>query len=424
VNVPLMCAGVALGMMAIERWVPGHRLPKVPHWLARVVALDVVQIIVVLGFGAWLEPVIVAHRLWSAEGLGPVGGALLGYLAITFVYYWWHRWRHEVPWLWRTLHQLHHSPQRLEILTSFYKHPLEILSNAVLSTALLYLVMGLTSAQVAGTVLIAAIAELFYHWNVRTPRWVGWFIQRPEMHRLHHAAEQHAFNYGDLPLWDMLFGTYCNPHTSEGACGFGEDETRLAEMLAFRDVTEPLDHLPHANTYARFCDRFTPTLRAATLLTVGTLAMAGNTLGSPQLMGLGLMTGAAPMPKVFTTRDGLEAFSSTFTVAWDTGTTCEVRDLDPTLYAQLDGPYNRRNVYGAAMAGGPFLASQDTTAPMLDRIAQEAFCERDLLRHLGLADTPNEVWLWVTPRDGATPTPLPLAWEVSCRPQLLAGGPV
>ena len=46
-------------------------------------------------------------------------GALLGYLTITFVYYWWHRARHEHPWLWRYLHQIHHSPARLEIVTSF-----------------------------------------------------------------------------------------------------------------------------------------------------------------------------------------------------------------------------------------------------------------------------------------------------------------
>ena len=58
--------------------------------------------------------------------LGRTGGAIVGYLVITFVYYWWHRARHEVPILWRCFHQVHHSPQRIEIITSFYKHPVEI----------------------------------------------------------------------------------------------------------------------------------------------------------------------------------------------------------------------------------------------------------------------------------------------------------
>ena len=48
------------------------------------------------------------------------GGALLGYLAITFIYYWWHRWRHQSDFLWRWLHQVHHSAQRIEVITCFY----------------------------------------------------------------------------------------------------------------------------------------------------------------------------------------------------------------------------------------------------------------------------------------------------------------
>jgi len=37
-------------------------------------------------------------------------GGVIGYLVSTFVFYWWHRWRHEVDWLWRGFHQIHHSP--------------------------------------------------------------------------------------------------------------------------------------------------------------------------------------------------------------------------------------------------------------------------------------------------------------------------
>jgi sterol desaturase/sphingolipid hydroxylase (fatty acid hydroxylase superfamily) len=42
----------------------------------------------------------------------------------------------------------------------------------------------------------------------------------------------HSFNYSDLPLWDMMFGTFRNPRRWEARCGFGaEREPRLAEML-------------------------------------------------------------------------------------------------------------------------------------------------------------------------------------------------
>jgi len=46
----------------------------------------------------------------------------------------WHRARHESDFLWRWLHQVHHSPVRIEIMTTFYKHPVEQLVNGVLSS--------------------------------------------------------------------------------------------------------------------------------------------------------------------------------------------------------------------------------------------------------------------------------------------------
>jgi sterol desaturase/sphingolipid hydroxylase (fatty acid hydroxylase superfamily) len=170
-------------------------------------------------------------------GLGPVAGGVVGYVVSTFVYYWWHRARHSVGVLWRGFHQLHHSPRRIEVVTSFYKHPAEHAGNSLLSAAIAYPLLGL-SPQAAGVyTLLSALAEFVYHANVRTPRWLGWFVQRPEMHRIHHEHGRHAGNYGDLPVWDMLFGTYRNPATSKGRCGFDDDrERRVGAMLAFRDV--------------------------------------------------------------------------------------------------------------------------------------------------------------------------------------------
>ena len=106
--------------------------------------------------------------------------------------YWWHRWRHESSFLWRWFHQLHHSPQRIEVVTSFYKHPFELLANSVLSSAILYLLVGLGPQAAAQTVLITGLAELFYHWNVKTPHWLGFIVQRPESHCLHHQEGAHS----------------------------------------------------------------------------------------------------------------------------------------------------------------------------------------------------------------------------------------
>jgi len=85
-------------------------------------------------------------------------------------------------------------------------------------------------------VTLTGIAELFYHWNVKTPYWIGYLIQRPESHLIHHQDGQHAYNYTDLSLWDMLFGTFRNPRDWNERCGFGKRESRLTETLAGRDV--------------------------------------------------------------------------------------------------------------------------------------------------------------------------------------------
>jgi sterol desaturase/sphingolipid hydroxylase (fatty acid hydroxylase superfamily) len=101
----------------------------------------------------------------------------------------------------------------------------------------LYLVVGLGPEACAYAVLVTGVAELFYHWNVRTPYWLGFVIQRPESHCVHHERGVHAYNYADLPLWDMLFGTFRNPRRWNASCGFGEDrERRIGEMLRGKKV--------------------------------------------------------------------------------------------------------------------------------------------------------------------------------------------
>lgn len=231
----VVVAATALVMIAAEQLAPGVQQPRVPQWLLRVIALNLAQIgIVYLGALTW-DRWLPQWRMWNGEAHGQLAGIALGYLVITFVYYWWHRARHEQPLLWRWLHQVHHSPARIEVLTSFYKHPLEITVNGMLSSAVLHVLVGLTPSTAAVVVATTGVAELFYHWNVRTPYWLGFVFQRPESHRRHHERGVHRGNYSDLPLWDILFGTFDNPRQSPRECGFGQGrETQLLRMLAGR----------------------------------------------------------------------------------------------------------------------------------------------------------------------------------------------
>lgn len=196
----------------LERIVPGWTLPTVRTWPLRVLAINAVQLGVVLIAGVTWERWLSGWSLWQlSHHVSPVASGLIAYFIATFVFYWWHRWRHEVDFLWRGFHQIHHSPQRLEVITSFYKHPGEMVVNSIIGSLLVFAVLGLSAQAAAIYTLCTALGEFFYHTNVRTPRWIGFFFQRPEMHRIHHRYGRHKNNYGDITWWDMLFGTYENP---------------------------------------------------------------------------------------------------------------------------------------------------------------------------------------------------------------------
>jgi sterol desaturase/sphingolipid hydroxylase (fatty acid hydroxylase superfamily) len=229
-------AAVAIVLFLLERLVPARALPRVRGWWARVVLFNAMQVgVVFLAARTW-DRWLPRAKLLDGTVFGPVGGVVLGYVALTFVFYWWHRARHEVPWLWRHLHQVHHSPVRIEAAMSFYKHPLEIFANSVLCSVVLSVLLGLPADTASAVVVVAGVAELLYHMNLRTPRWLGWLFQRPEMHRHHHARGVHRGNYSDLPLWDLLFGTFHNPVRSPAHCGFaGDREQRVVALLLGRE---------------------------------------------------------------------------------------------------------------------------------------------------------------------------------------------
>ncbi len=237
---------IAAGMLAVERLWPNAELPQVRAWWWRVALVNAIQLGILLVAGVswdrWLQGAsLVSLRRAFGEGTGGVlAQGAVAYFVSTFVYYWWHRLRHESRLFWRLCHQLHHSPRRIEIVTSFYKHPVEITLNSLLSATIVYALLGCSPAAGAFYTFLTAVAEYFYHWNVRTPVWLGYLVQRPESHRIHHRYRHHTQNFADLPLWDWLFGTFDNPRRPIPRCGYDDwREDRFEDILAFRDVHAP-----------------------------------------------------------------------------------------------------------------------------------------------------------------------------------------
>lgn len=229
---------VATGCFILERIFPGWPLPKVRTWPIRVILVNLVQVGVAIVAGLSWERWLASWSVFSlSDHVSPTVAGLIAYFIATFVFYWWHRWRHEYDFLWLAFHQIHHSPQRLEVVTSFYKHPGEMIMNSIIGSLLVYTFLGLSIEAGVIYTLCTGLGEFVYHTNVKTPQWLGYFFQRPEMHRIHHQAGRHKNNYGDIVWWDMLFGTYENPKEWVHTCGFTpEREEMLLPMLAYKDV--------------------------------------------------------------------------------------------------------------------------------------------------------------------------------------------
>jgi hypothetical protein len=114
---------------------------------------------------------------------------------------------------------------------------------------------------------------------------------------------------------------------------------------------------------------------AAFLIAVGCAQMTGDLLKVPALKAAGAATGASPAPKVFTAQNGFETYANRFFLDWqDAAGSTQVLELTPTVYARLDGPYNRRNVYGAVLSYAPVLNANPVTRPMFRTVLRNGFC--------------------------------------------------
>jgi sterol desaturase/sphingolipid hydroxylase (fatty acid hydroxylase superfamily) len=102
------------------------------------------------------------------------------------------------------------------------------------------LVVGLTAEATTVVLLTVTLLAILQHSNIRTPQWLGYLVQRPEAHSFHHERGVHARNYSDLPIFDILFGTFHNPREFASANGFYDGASaRVVDMLLMRDVSTP-----------------------------------------------------------------------------------------------------------------------------------------------------------------------------------------
>ena len=238
--VSLGIIGMYALLMLWEALFPGRVLPALKYWRLRGIAVFFFYFYLSSYLPLlWVEFLPVA-QFFDLSDLGNVGGALFGVLFYELGVYVWHRAMHKYRWLWKMFHQMHHSAERLDTFGAFFFSPLDMIGWTVLSSLCFSVLAGLTPQAITITLLATNFLGIFQHANIKTPAWLGYFIQRPESHTVHHAKGIHAYNYSDLPLYDIIFGTFRNPKKYEHETGFYYGaSSRIGEMLLFREVDKP-----------------------------------------------------------------------------------------------------------------------------------------------------------------------------------------
>ena len=146
--------------------------------------------------------------LWQlpTESLWVWLAALLFY---DFLYYWNHRFGHEVALFWAA-HVVHHQSEDYNLGTALRQS-----SSSFIAGWIFYLPMAVLGFPPLVFAVVALIDLLYQYWiHTEQIRRLGWFdrvFASPSNHRVHHAVNERYVdkNYGGiLIIWDRLFGSF------------------------------------------------------------------------------------------------------------------------------------------------------------------------------------------------------------------------
>ena len=233
----LIALGLFVAFAAVDLVARARVFPDVPLWKLKGIAFTLLYFAVATYAPRMWDGLLGQHQLVDGSGLPFWAQVVAGFLVLEFLVYAWHRTMHNVQPLWRWFHQMHHSAERVDIWGAFYFHPFDMIGWALLGSMALVLGIGLTVEASIVVAVLATFCSMFQHANIRTPHWLGYIVTRPESHSVHHERDVHAFNYGDIPLFDILFGTFRNPREWQGKVGFFDGSSRkIGPMLIGREI--------------------------------------------------------------------------------------------------------------------------------------------------------------------------------------------
>jgi len=232
-----------LALIALEAWWFARRGRGTYPWADAAASFAVA-----IGYklSTALNPLIVGglfvwmweHRLATVP-LDTWWGIPLLFVAVEFAYYWFHRFNHEIRWIWAT-HAVHHSPKDLTFSAAYRLGWTGLVSGGWL------VFLPLVLAGFHPVAIFTALGlNLVYQFWLPTEM-IGklgvleWVLNTPSHHRVHHAVNPGYLdrNYGGVVIvFDRLFGTFAAERAAE-PCRYGlvkPNESRNPLRIVFNE---------------------------------------------------------------------------------------------------------------------------------------------------------------------------------------------
>ncbi|GLU42745.1 sterol desaturase family protein [Allomuricauda sp. NBRC 101325] len=144
---------------------------------------------------------------------------LISFIAVDFVYYWYHRFSHKIKFLW-AFHLVHHSSLFMNLTVSYRLNWLSALLTPFVVSPLILL--GLPFELVAVSFGLNLLYQFFLHTEaVDKLGFIEGIFATPSAHRVHHGSNEDYLdkNFGGvLMIWDRMFSTY-QPETIKPTYG-------------------------------------------------------------------------------------------------------------------------------------------------------------------------------------------------------------
>lgn len=134
---------------------------------------------------------------------------ILLFLFTDFMWYWYHRFGHEVNLFW-SVHVVHHQSEDYNFTVSARITIFQAVARALFWSVLP--VAGFSAHMITTLLLIHGSYPFFTHTQlIGKLGWLEWIFVTPSHHRVHHSSNEIYLdkNYGDvLIIWDRIFGTF------------------------------------------------------------------------------------------------------------------------------------------------------------------------------------------------------------------------